>query len=240
MYRRVVNGFILPAYGPCASGARSSASTSPNSTMRCATGPTRRTVCWRLPPRCSTSPRKWELRAASNPCKFVRKYRETKRERFLTDEEFRRLGQVLNEMEAEGRLPVHPAAAFRLLGADRLPAQTRSWRSNGRTWTSRRARFGCRIRNPAHGFVPLSPAAARVRAQLPRIKGSPWVIPGRNPGQASCRPHSLLGPGCARRRTLRACASMTLRHTFASRGPGARRIAVDDRQAPRSQQDRIR
>ena len=57
----------------------------------------------------------WKLRTGANPCKFVRKYRKKKRERFLTDEEFRRLGDVLNPMEAEGRLPVYPAAAIRLL-----------------------------------------------------------------------------------------------------------------------------
>ena len=52
----------------------------------------------------------WKLRTGSNPCKFVRKYREKKRERFLTDEEFRRLGNVLNEMEAwvRGLSPVAP------------------------------------------------------------------------------------------------------------------------------------
>ena len=57
----------------------------------------------------------WKLRTGGNPCKFVRKYRERKRERFLTDEEFRRLGEVLDEMEVEGRLPAYPAAAIRLL-----------------------------------------------------------------------------------------------------------------------------
>ena len=57
----------------------------------------------------------WKLRTGGNPCKYVRKYPETKRERFLTETEFRHLGAVLNEMEAKGRLPVYPAAAIRLL-----------------------------------------------------------------------------------------------------------------------------
>ena len=57
----------------------------------------------------------WKLRTGGNPCKYVRKYPERKRERFLTEAEFRHLGAVLNEMEAEGRLPVYPAAAIRLL-----------------------------------------------------------------------------------------------------------------------------
>ena len=31
-------------------------------------------------------------------------------------------------------------------------------------------------------LAPLSPAAARVLAELPRIEGNPWVIPGMKPG----------------------------------------------------------
>ena len=57
----------------------------------------------------------WKLRTGSNPYKFVRKHREKKRERFLTDEEFRRFGDVLSELEAEKTLPVYAVAAFRLL-----------------------------------------------------------------------------------------------------------------------------
>ena len=51
----------------------------------------------------------------SNPCRFVPKYRTRRRERFLTDAEFQRLGRVLDEMEAEGRISPHAAAAIRLL-----------------------------------------------------------------------------------------------------------------------------
>ena len=50
-----------------------------------------------------------------NPCRFVVKYWQRKRERFLTEEEFRRLGRVLGTLEATGRVPVHAAAAIRLL-----------------------------------------------------------------------------------------------------------------------------
>ena len=50
-----------------------------------------------------------------NPCRVVAKYRTRRLERFLTEEEFRRLGLVLDTLEAEGWLPVHAAAALRLL-----------------------------------------------------------------------------------------------------------------------------
>ena len=38
----------------------------------------------------------WGLgKDGGNPCRFVQKYKEKKRERFLTDEEVHRLGQLL-------------------------------------------------------------------------------------------------------------------------------------------------
>ena len=122
----------------------------------------------------------WKLRSGPNPCKFVRKYRESKRERFLTDEEFRRLGQVLNRMESGGRLPAHPAAALRLLmltGCRRNEIVQLAWKDVDLPAGEIRlpdSKTGARL-------VPLSPAAARVLAELPRIERSPWVIPGRRP-----------------------------------------------------------
>ena len=124
----------------------------------------------------------WELRRGGNPCKFVRKYREHKRERFLTEAEFRGLGEVLNEMEAEGTLPVHPAAAIRLLmltGCRRNEIVGLAWEDVDLAAGELRlaeSKTGARL-------VPLSPAAARVLAELPRIEGNPWVIPGKYPGR---------------------------------------------------------
>ena len=50
-----------------------------------------------------------------NPCRFIRKYKEERREPFLTEAEFRRLGQVLNAVEAEGKVHPSAVAALRLL-----------------------------------------------------------------------------------------------------------------------------
>jgi hypothetical protein len=45
----------------------------------------------------------WGLRPdGSNPCRHVKKYKETKRERFLTREEITELGKVLDAVEATG------------------------------------------------------------------------------------------------------------------------------------------
>ena len=50
-----------------------------------------------------------------NPCRSVVKYPQRKRERFLTDEEFTRLGQVLDEIATEGGASPAAVAAIRLL-----------------------------------------------------------------------------------------------------------------------------
>ena len=124
----------------------------------------------------------WGLRSKGNPCRFVRKYREQKRERFLTDEEFRNLGDVLNQMEAEGTLPVYPAAAIRLLmltGCRRNEIVQLEWKNVDLKEGEIRlpdSKTGPRM-------VPLSPTAAQVLKELPRIKGNPWVIPGFRPNR---------------------------------------------------------
>ena len=58
----------------------------------------------------------WGLRKdGGNPCRSVQKYKEKKRERFLTDGEFNKLGQVLNEIAADGSETLSAVTAIRLL-----------------------------------------------------------------------------------------------------------------------------
>ena len=157
----------------------------------------------------------WQLRRAANPCKFVRKYREARRERFLSDAEFRRLGAVLDAMEADGSLPVHAAAAIRLLlltGCRRNEIVALAWRhvdlAAGEIRLPR-SKTGPRM-------VPLSPAAAEVLRALPRAAGSPWVIPGTKAG----RHLADLNHYWARVRRRADLADVRLhdiRHSFASR-----------------------
>ena len=58
-----------------------------------------------------------------NPCRFVVKYKSRRHERFLTEEEFRRLGRVLDELEAEGRDAAACGGGAPPADADRLPVQ---------------------------------------------------------------------------------------------------------------------
>ena len=116
-----------------------------------------------------------------NPCRFIRKYREPPRERFLSDGEFRRLGRVLDEAEAEGRVHPSAAAAFRLLmltGCRKSEILTLRWEDVDLDAGELRlpdAKTGARS-------VAISPSARRVLANLPRLPDNPWVIVGTKPG----------------------------------------------------------
>ena len=117
----------------------------------------------------------------NNPCRFARKRKVRRRERFLTDVEFRRLGRALNSLESERRISAHAAAAIRLLmltGCRRNEILTLRWED------VHPEAGELRLRDSKTGprAVALSPAAANVLAGLPRICGNPWVIPGGRPG----------------------------------------------------------
>lgn len=164
----------------------------------------------------------WGLReSGSHPVRSIRKYREHKRERFLSEGELRRLGWVLNEVEAEagakGGAPIQASAvaALRLL---MLTGCRRNEILNLR-WEDVDLRTGAlRLRDSKTGarVVPLPPAAGSVLAGLPRSPGNPWVIPGARPGGRL----SNLNDHWAR---IRARAGLEdvrihdLRHSFASR-----------------------
>ena len=121
----------------------------------------------------------------SNPCPRRMKYREQPRERFLTAAEFRRLGSALDEAEASGAIPVHAAAAIRLLmltGCRKNEILTLRWKDvNLEAMELHLAdtKTGART-------VSLSPEAVRVLAGIPRAEGNPWVIRGRKKDERLC------------------------------------------------------
>ena len=122
-----------------------------------------------------------ELPEASNPCRVVVKNRERGRERFLSEEEFRRLGRALAEAETGNGMSVHAVAAIRLLlltGLRRNEVLALRWRDvdlDAREIKLEDSKTGARV-------APLSPEAARVLAGIPRVEGNPHVIPGKKPG----------------------------------------------------------
>jgi len=124
----------------------------------------------------------WGLREhGSNPCRAVRKYRTRPRERFLTDEEYRRLGRAVEELEAEGKVSRPAAAAIRLLvltGCRRNEVLELRWDDIDRTAGEVQLRDG----KTGTRLVPLTPAAAGVLEDVPRVPDNPWVIAGQKPG----------------------------------------------------------
>ena len=116
-----------------------------------------------------------------NPCRSVRRYKEHRRERFLDAEEYRRLGRVLDEAEADGSVMPSAVAAMRLLlltGCRKNEIVTLRWDDIDRTAGE------LRLRDSKTGArrVPLTPPVEAVLAGIARIEGTPWVIAGQKPG----------------------------------------------------------
>ena len=110
----------------------------------------------------------WGLRPdGSNPCRHVKRYKENKRERFLSPEETERLGEILREAESEMPSAV---AAFRLLlltGCRLSEIQFLRWEYvKDDCIELHDAKTGGRV-------VPLGPEARAVLADLPREDGNP-------------------------------------------------------------------
>lgn len=119
----------------------------------------------------------WGLRPdGSNPCRHVPKYREVKRERFLSQHELQRLGQTLSEVEGDGSESVFVVAAFRLLiltGCRLKEIQTLQWAFI--------TDAGMELPDTKTGArrIPLPAAARAVLSALPRTPGNPYVIEGK-------------------------------------------------------------
>ena len=124
----------------------------------------------------------WELvPRGRNPCRMVRHYREQPRERFLTAEEYRRVGAALKAAESEGWMWPPAIAAIRLLmltGCRKSEILTLRWDDVDRTAGEFRLRDG--KRGPR--MVPLTTPALKVLDGIERVEGNPWVIPSQKPG----------------------------------------------------------
>ena len=150
-----------------------------------------------------------------NPCRFVARYRKGMRERFLSEDEYRRVGLALCELERESPMRARAAAALRLImltGCRVSEVLTLRWddldRKSGEI-RLRDAKTGPRM-------VVLTPAALRVLSEMPRVPRSPWVFAGSAPG----RPLSAVSKSWLRVRARAGVEDVRmhdLRHSYASR-----------------------
>jgi integrase len=117
----------------------------------------------------------------SNPCRHVEKYREEKRERFLTEDEMKRLGDALNEAEELKTTSPWIVAAIRLLaftGARLSEIRTMKWdyldleRGTVRLPDSKTGKK----------TIYLNEQAIDVLEKIPRLEDNPYVICGNIPG----------------------------------------------------------
>ena len=150
-----------------------------------------------------------------NPCRAVRRYKTRTRERFLTQGEFRRLGRVLMDAQADGSVWPPAIAAIRLLlltGCRRSEILTLRWDDVDRTAGE------LRLRDSKTGprMVPLTRAVAAVLAGIARVPGNPWVIVGQRRNDRLTKLDNYWQP-------IRAEAGLEdvrlhdLRHSYASR-----------------------
>lgn len=122
----------------------------------------------------------WGLRPdGSNPCRHIKKYKEEKRERFLSPKELARLGAALKEAERDGTESPAFCAAIRLLvltGCRLGEIQTLKWSYiKGNTIELPDSKTGAKK-------VYLGPAALAVLAEIERQPDNDHVIYGRRPG----------------------------------------------------------
>jgi integrase len=155
----------------------------------------------------------WGLRPdGSNPCRHVKKYKENKRERYLSSEEMERLGNVLNECEQDGIETPYVVTFFKLLiltGARLGEIQTLKWDY---------VKEGCfMLPDSKTGAkkVYFGPEVQSLLDALMRVPSNPYVIVGPVTGEHM---NDMQKPWrrIRKRAGLEDVRIHDLRHTFAS------------------------
>ena len=158
----------------------------------------------------------WELIGQGrNPCRAVRPYKAVRRERFLTPEEYRRLGRVLKAAESDGSASRSAVAALRLLmltGCRRNEIVKLRWDDVDRA--ARELRLSDAKTGPR--TVPLTPAVEAVLEGIARDGDSPWVIAGKIPNTHLVNMDRVWKRLCAKA-GLEDVRIHDLRHSWASR-----------------------
>jgi integrase len=162
---------------------------------------------------------KWKLRPAkTNPCQEVRRYKERKRERFLSTDELARLGRALAEAERARTEHIGTISAIRLL----VFTGMRLGEVRGLQWRNVDAERVClRLEDSKTGpkTVHLNAPALEVLSGITQTADSPWVFVS----DAEDEPLSVWRIESTWRRIRKQagiadCRLHDLRHSFASVG----------------------
>ena len=157
----------------------------------------------------------WGLRPdGSNPCRHVKKYPEKKRERFLSPEELKRLGDTLRECEDYHLETPSAIAALRLLiltGCRLGEIMTLKWEYVD----FEKGALHLPDSKTGAKTVHIGRAAVEALGRIKRLPGNPWVIYGKLPG---ARLTDLQHPWrrIRKRAKLDDVRIHDLRHSFAS------------------------
>ena len=182
LYRKIIENRILPKLGKRrVSDIGKNDVAGLHHEMRDVPGHANRTLS--VLSRMMTLAEVWEMRPEGvNPCRHVKKYPERKRERFLSDDEYRRLGSALREAEREGFVSPAAIAAIRLL----MLTGCRSGEIMSLRWEYVDLEMGeLRLPDSKTGskVVHLGDPAVAVLRGISRKEGIPWVFSGTKPGR---------------------------------------------------------
>ena len=177
LYRKIIDNRILPRLGKRrVSDIGKSDVAALHQDMRDVPGHANRTLS--VLSRMMTLAEVWEMRPEGvNPCRYVKKYPEHKRERFLSDDEYRRLGAALRDAETEGFASPAAITAIRLL----MLTGCRSGEIMSLRWEYVDLNLGeLRLPDSKTGskVVHLGDPAIAVLRGIPRMEDNPWVLPG--------------------------------------------------------------
>ena len=159
----------------------------------------------------------WGLRPLnSNPCARIQKYPEIPRRRYLSAEEFARLGAALKEAEETGREPVQAIAAIRLLiltGARLSEITTAKWQY----FDSERCVFKLPTSKTGYKDIPVPRAATEILNNIPVVPENDYIFYGTKPGKPFIALEKVW-QRIRRRAELSDVRLHDLRHSFASIG----------------------
>ncbi|MDE0342640.1 MAG: site-specific integrase, partial [Deltaproteobacteria bacterium] len=216
LYRKIIDNRILPRLGKRRVGDIGKNDVAAlHHEMRDVPGHANRTLS--VLSRMLTLAEVWEMRPEGvNPCRHVKKYPEHRRERFLSDDEYRRLGAALRDAEREGFASPSAIAAIRLL----MLTGCRSGEITSLRWEYVDLDKGeLRLPESKTGsrVVHLGEPAIEVLRGIPRLEDSPWVLPGVKRGKHIAYLHDSWRR-VLDRAGIESLRIHDLRHSFASGG----------------------